>query len=663
MICEQAEKSKSLVQSGPGAFRVERCSDGRRRLLRKLRVDVEADSAKTDIVRVPKGFVTDYSSLPWGTRWLVHWSRVDVAGVVHDYLYRCGKDVPDSYTNAEADAIWRRVAVFGDRRAYCHQALLGWIGLRLFGWWSFRRLDEWAYTDRPTSSRHCARKWTTRRARMLVPVAVALGVPSLVGVLMPLFRAICKWTVESCSAPSFPLRLLFLLLLLFVLVLLWTLPGERNVKVQRNDSQRPRPPLLTLLAFLLAQPLPAKSGTAQEAGQRFRDCPTCPEMVVVPAGTFIMGSPESEDDRLRFVIDEAGAVVHWLVEALKTADGGELGHGSEWEGHRVIEPEGPQRYVTFASPFAVSIAEITFAEWDACARAGGCGGLIPDNEGWGRGSRPVINVSWEDAIAYVEWLSDVTGEQYGLPSEAQWEYAARAGTETARFWGQDPADQCLYANGADAAGLWKYPDWIALQCSDGYPETAPVRSFEPNPFGLHDMLGNVSEWTRDCWNERYAGGPVDGTAWESGDCSRRLTRGGSWINHPGNLRAANRYPFAVDERNRTIGFRVARVGGPAMSRSDSCRVVQLPSGLARRRAARVGTPPHPPHPHPNHHPRCSVRDWDDIPGFRTCLETWARRVGPNGSSTTPHHRRPTPPSSGATPLSRTVSPGGPADPE
>ena len=298
----------------------------------------------------------------------------------------------------------------------------------------------------------------------------------------------------------------------------------------RPTQSRASAPVLTLLALLLAQPPLAKSGTAQEASQRFRDCPTCPEMVVLSAGTFIMGSPESEDDRLRFVIDEAGAVVHWLVEALKTADGEELGHGAEWEGHRVIEPEGPQRYVTFASPFAISIAEITFAEWNACARAGGCGGLIPDNEGWGRGSRPVINVSWEDAQAYVEWLSDVTGEQYSLPSEAQWEYAARAGTETARFWGRGLADQCLFANGADVAGLRKYPDWNdggAAQCSDGYPETAPVRSFEANGFGLHDMLGNVSEWTRDCWNERYAGGPVDGTAWESGDCSRRVTPG--WL--------------------------------------------------------------------------------------------------------------------------------------
>ena len=230
------------------------------------------------------------------------------------------------------------------------------------------------------------------------------------------------------------------------------------------------------------------------------------------------------------------------------------------DGLRTIEPEGPQRYVTVATPFAVGIAEITFAEWDACAQAGGCGGLIPDNEGWGRGSRPVIHVSWGDAQAYVEWLSGHTGEQHSLPSEAQWEYAARAGTETARFWGPGFTDrQCLYANGADAAGLREYPDWIAAPCSDGYVETAPVLSFEPNAFALHDLLGNVSEWTQDCWNERYTSAPIDGTAWETDDCSRRVTRGGSWINKPGNLRVANRYPFSADTKDRTIGFRVTRV--------------------------------------------------------------------------------------------------------
>lgn len=128
------------VQPRPGALQVEKRADGRRRLLREIRVDVSSNLDKSDIVTVPAGFVTDYSSLPWGTRWFMHWSRVDVAGVVHDYLYRCGEGV-SGYTKARADAFWRRVALSGDRRAWCHQAWLGWLVLRLFGWCSFRRRD------------------------------------------------------------------------------------------------------------------------------------------------------------------------------------------------------------------------------------------------------------------------------------------------------------------------------------------------------------------------------------------------------------------------------------------------------------------------------------------------------------------------------------------
>ena len=155
----------------------------------------------------------------------------------------------------------------------------------------------------------------------------------------------------------------------------------------------------------------------------------------------------------------------------------------------------------------------------------------------------------------------MTGEPYRLPSEAEWEHAARAGTETARFWGEGHSGQCRYANGADSANLRELADiprWEGAQCSDGYAYTAPVRSFQPNAFGLHDMLGNVSEWTQDCWNERYLAGPINGGPWVSGDCARRVSRGGSWINRPGNLRAANRYPFTTDLADRSVGFRVVR---------------------------------------------------------------------------------------------------------
>ena len=172
-------------------------------------------------------------------------------------------------------------------------------------------------------------------------------------------------------------------------------------------------------------------------------------MIVVPAGTFIMGSPESEKGRLRAVYDEEGTAITWT-----SIDEIEL---PVEEGQRLVVVEGPQRYVTIESPFAVGVYEVTFDEWDECARAGGCGGVIPDNEGWGRGRRPVINVNWDEAQAYVHWLSQETGQEYRLLSEAEWECVARAGTETARYWGEAPANQCRFGNGADALSVGQQP--------------------------------------------------------------------------------------------------------------------------------------------------------------------------------------------------------------
>ena len=286
-------------------------------------------------------------------------------------------------------------------------------------------------------------------------------------------------------------------------------------------------------------------------GQTFRDCASCPEMVVVPAGTFIMGSPESEAGRLRVVYDQEGEAIEWTTQDTVRLEVG--------AGHRLVIVEGPQRYVTIAAPFAVGVYEVTFEEWDACARGGGCGGLIPDHAGWGRGRRPVINVSWAEARSYAEWLSRETGETYRLPSEAEWEYVARAGTETARYWGETDAAQCRHANGADAAALQQYPGWVTASCSDGYSETAPVGSFAPNRFGLYDALGNVWEWTLDCWNERYSGAPADGSAWESGYCSDRVSRGGSWENTAERLRSSMRARDPGDFRGTTGGFRVVRI--------------------------------------------------------------------------------------------------------
>ena len=265
-----------------------------------------------------------------------------------------------------------------------------------------------------------------------------------------------------------------------------------------------------------------------EVFETFRDCAFCPEMVVVPPGTFTMGSPESEEFR--------GAV------------------------------EGPQHSVTIGAPFAVGVYEVTFAEWDACVQMGGCR-YTPADRHWGRERRPVLYVSWEDAQAYVSWLSGLTGQPYRLLSEAEWEYVARAGTATARYWGEDVSELCRYANGAGGGprarsfrGLrFSRGSGSEPPCNDGYGGTAPVGSFAPNAFGLYDVLGNVSEWTQDCWNDSYAGAPTDGSAWESGDCDRRVLRGGSWFITAWFLRSANRSRSAPDTRDMYYGFRVARV--------------------------------------------------------------------------------------------------------
>ena len=243
------------------------------------------------------------------------------------------------------------------------------------------------------------------------------------------------------------------------------------------------------------------------AGETFRDCADCPEMVVIPAGSFLMGSPE--------------------------------GQGSY--------DERAQHDVTIAKPFALGKYEVTFAEWDACVDAGGCD-REPDDEGWGRGARPVINVSWEDAQQYVAWLSGETGETYRLPSEAEWEYAARAGTTTPYFWGDE-----IGQNRANCHGCGS--EWDSRQ-------TAPVGSFAPNDFGLNDMSGNVWEWVEDSWHDSYDGAPPDGSAWVVGNESARVLRGGSWVSEPGILRSANRDWFEPDLRLNYLGFRVARTLTP-----------------------------------------------------------------------------------------------------
>lgn len=261
--------------------------------------------------------------------------------------------------------------------------------------------------------------------------------------------------------------------------------------------------MLRLLAVLTATLFlsPAMAQTAPKPGTVFRDCPQCPEMVVVPAGSFVMG---------------------------------ESGHTRET----------PTHTVTFAKPFAIGVYTVTFDEWDACAQDGGCGGTRPNDGGWGRGRRPVVNVSWDNAKSYVLWLSRKTGKTYRLPSEAEWEYAARAGTKTWFWWGDDVKRGAANCDG----------------CGSQFDnrQTAPVGSFMPNQFGLYDTAGNVTQWVEDPWHSDYTGAPTDGRVWtDNGDPRRVLMRSGSWFNNPLRSHAGYRNGDSPAVHNAKIGFRVA----------------------------------------------------------------------------------------------------------
>lgn len=275
-------------------------------------------------------------------------------------------------------------------------------------------------------------------------------------------------------------------------------------------------------------PLSAERERALNAKADFKECTNCPEMIVLPSGNFTMGSSSSE-----------------------VAQG------------RAYANETPQHNVVISNRFAIGKYEVTFAEWDACVSDGGCAGYWPSDAGWGRGKRPAINVSWNDAELYVQWLSQKTGQTYRLPSEAEWEFAARAGSSTRFYFGDDAERLCKYANVADATGSQDsqgtdgFATWES--CVDGYFHTAPVGSFLPNAFGLYDVLGNVAEWVEDVWHENYIGAPTDGSSWVAGgDPKSRVARGGSWYNLEDGTRSAVRFFYLASSRGELVGFRVAR---------------------------------------------------------------------------------------------------------
>src|SRR5882672_2778973 len=255
--------------------------------------------------------------------------------------------------------------------------------------------------------------------------------------------------------------------------------------------------------------LKAETERALKPLANFRECAKdCPEMIVIPAGRFMMGSPRNEKGRFN----------------------------NEDDGR------GRQHPVTIAKPFAVSKFDVTFADWDACVSLGGCPQAT--DSPFGRATMPVVNVTWDDAQEYVAWFSKMTGRPYRLLTEAEWEYAARAGSKTAYYWGDE-----IGKGNANCKGCGS--QWDNRQ-------TSPVGSFKPNAFGLYDMAGNVWQWVQDCEQDDYKEAPTDGSAWTSGDCSNRVARGGSWVSDPRFLRSATRIWYSTVDRNYALGFRVGR---------------------------------------------------------------------------------------------------------
>jgi formylglycine-generating enzyme required for sulfatase activity len=292
-------------------------------------------------------------------------------------------------------------------------------------------------------------------------------------------------------------RLLFLIVLAVAAAV-----ASPRAQAQRGLTIKPTPGSPPVAAPA-ERPAPAPdTAVAQgtpDPGEIFKDCADCPEVVVVPTGDFVMGAND-------------------------------------------MPYEKPERAIAIRRPFAIGRREVTFAEWDRCADAGACKHR-PDDHGWGRGDRPVINVSWDDAKLYLAWLSQRTGQRYRLPSEAEWEYAARAGTKSPFPWGKD-----VGAGRAQCDGCG----------SPATKQTSPAASFRPNGFGLYDTAGNAAEWVEDCWNDNYRNAPKDAAPWTFGDCHLRVLRGGNFTSKPSDVRSPARFRYDSDVRYYANGFRILR---------------------------------------------------------------------------------------------------------
>ncbi|MCH8478035.1 MAG: formylglycine-generating enzyme family protein [Wenzhouxiangella sp.] len=341
---------------------------------------------------------------------------------------------------------------------------------------------------------------------------------------------------------------------------------------------------LALISPLCAQDQPIDMIFSDRFEPFFQDCAECPTMVRIPAGTFTQGSPEGEGDGFGY--------------------------------------ERPQRTVDLPA-FAIGQTTVTFEQWDACVADGGCT-HVPDDNGWGRGDRPVINVNWNNAQQYVTWLSHKTGYHYRLPSESEWEYATRAGT-TDRF----NTGECITTDQANFRG-----ELPAEGCPTGINrgQTLPVGSFGPNAFGLYDTHGNVWEWIQDCSNENYVGAPTDGSAWMTGDCSLARLRGGSWFSIGQSIRSASRGESSHGTNSNQAGFRVARtVVKPFQDCPDCPTLVMIPTGTFTQ-----GSPASEPQSQDNERPQRQVK----VPAFgigqtEVTFEQWDACVADGGCTHEP----------------------------
>jgi formylglycine-generating enzyme required for sulfatase activity len=282
----------------------------------------------------------------------------------------------------------------------------------------------------------------------------------------------------------------------------------------------------------------------------FKECANCPEMVVAPRGSFTMGSPEDEPGRVERDKDESPQHVV-----------------------KIDKPFGVERVHVTVDQFAAFVAETHFDAGLKCYIRDGAKWAEKEGGSWRdpgfaqEGSHPAVCLSWNDAKAYVEWLARKTGKAYRLLTEAEWEYAARARTAPGRyprFWfGTDDKDLCRYGADQKALDTTEWAKGVTVApCNDGYAYTSPGRRFAANDFGLHDMFGDAWQWTADCYHDSYKDAPSDGSAWTTGDCSRRFVRGCSWFGNTSVLRAANRGWRITESRYNNVGFRVGRTLTP-----------------------------------------------------------------------------------------------------